>query len=284
MSDKKVAIVTGANSGIGKATALALAKEDIHVILLCRNEQRGLKALEEISAESQGKVSLYFCDLADFDSVAEFTSDFKRAFSRLDILIHNAGVIAKKRTENASGIELQLAVHHLGPFLMNELLMPLLLKTSDSRIIIVTSMSYKYGKIDFDDLQMKKGYKPMKSYARSKLCNFLYMKELARQLGSTDTTINCVHPGFVATNIVSGEGKKLPRIPFINKIIKTPEQGAETSIYLATSPEVANVTNKYFINCKAKTISHKARNTATAKHLWDVSERLLVDYLSKGSS
>ena len=290
-AQKPVAIVTGANSGIGKASAIALASQGIHVAALCRSEQRGKQAVADIKAASGGDVTLFVGDLSDFDSINQFVTDYKKKFDRLDILIHNAGLLAKNRHENKDGIEMNLAVHHLGPFLMNQLLMPTILQTRGSRIVIVTSMAHAMGKLDFDDLQLNNSYKTMGAYSRSKLCNLLYMQELDRRLEGTGTTVNCVHPGAVATNISAGDrdlGVSIKKLNIFQKIaskfIKTPEQGAATIVYVATSKDTANISGKYWANMKIHKTRAITHDRALADQLWQVSEDLIAPYLDQSTS
>ena len=277
--EEKIAIITGANSGIGKATAIGLAKKGIHIIMMCRSQARGQEALKEVIKQSGGKVTLILGDLADLTSVKQFSESFKQQFSRLDILVNNAGVISKKRQETKDGFELQFGVNHLGHFLLTHLLLPLICATPNSRIINVSSMAYRFGKLDFNDLAMEKSYSSAASYSRSKLCNVLFTKELANRLKGTSTTTNSLHPGAVATNILASNNPVRQKFPWIESIAKTPEKGAETSIYLAISEEVSNISGAYFSNCKMKKTTTRSNDPRLAQELWTISEQLIGDYL-----
>jgi len=276
---KKVAIVTGANAGIGKETAIELAKLGYHVHIVCRNEKRGNLALEEILEIKDAEASLSIVDLSDFKEVKIFAQEFHYQFNRIDVLIHNAGVISKDRVVNEDGIELQLAVHHLGPMLMNHYLLPLINNTQNARIIHLSSVAHKWGRVNFNDLQMEKNYQQMLSYGRSKLCNLLYVKQLAKKLENTTTTVNCVHPGAVATNIMSNKKNNSIFQKFALKFIKTPFEGAQTSLYVATSADCDHINGKYFADSTIKKTSRTAQNEQLAIKLWEVSEELLKDYL-----
>ncbi|MCL2520324.1 MAG: SDR family oxidoreductase [Spirochaetaceae bacterium] len=283
--DKKVALITGANSGIGLATAVELAKQGIYVVLMCRDKTRGEKALAYVLAQSGGEATLMLADLADLAGIKAFADEFKTKFTRLDILINNAGLITKERKFSKQGHELQFAVNHLGHFLLTKLLQPLLKDTSGSRIVVVSSMAHRYGYLDLTDLELEKGYKSMAAYGRSKLCNILFTIELAKQLKDTTTTVNCLHPGVVSTqllgNIAGGtDGHKASPIKFLlNLIFLSPLKGAATTIYLATSSEVAAVSGLYFDKCKPKkTTGKQAGDEQLAADLWQVSEKLVESY------
>lgn len=274
-------LITGANSGIGKVIALELAKQDYHVIMLCRDEKRGSIAHQEVMAKSgRGDIDLMICDLASLASIRAFSAAFTEKYETLSILINNAGVVLPGRHETADGFELQFGVNHLGHFLLTGLLLPLLRKGTPSRIINVSSGAHTMGKLDFKDLQMTKGYKSINAYAQSKLAIILFTKSLSKRLMHDGITVNCLHPGISGTQMgvdrVTGKGKFLASI--VKFIALTPEKGAETTLYLATSPEVENTTGEYFYKKKIAKPSPKALDEKLGARLWEVSEKLTGFY------
>jgi NAD(P)-dependent dehydrogenase (short-subunit alcohol dehydrogenase family) len=282
-SEQKVALVTGANSGTGKATALAFAKQGMHVVMLCRNEARGQEALKDIRSQSGGDVELMLCDLADFASIQRFCEEFKKKFERLDILVNNAGVITLDRRETKDGLELQFGVNHMGHFLLTTSLLPLIKHSEGARIVVVASGAHKVGRVDFDDLGMHKGYNVVAAYGRSKLCNVLFTKELARRLNGSSVTVNCLHPGAVGSNMGvdrdTGFGKTVMRL--LRPFFLTPEEGAATAIYVATSPDCRNVSGEYFVKCKVSKTAKRADDRQLAEDLWKVSEDITTTTLTR---
>ncbi|MEN8906794.1 MAG: SDR family oxidoreductase [Clostridiales bacterium] len=276
--DKKIAIVTGANSGIGTATSIELAKAEYKVIMLCRNQKKGSTALEIVKEKSNSKdVNLALCDLSSFSSINEFCSNFINSNNKLDLLINNAGVILTKRQLNANGIEYQFAVNYLAPFLLSNKLIYLMKKNESARIINVSSGAHSVGKINFDNINFDKGYGAFKAYAQSKLALIMFTYELSRILKETNITVNCLNPGAVGTNIginrETGSGTLIMKI--LRVFFKTPEQGAETSIYLATSPELKNTSGLYFSNKKPIKSSKLSYDKELAKKLWQYSESIV---------
>jgi NAD(P)-dependent dehydrogenase (short-subunit alcohol dehydrogenase family) len=269
----KLCVVTGASSGIGKETAKGLAKLGANVVMVCRNRERGQQALSEMKKTGDDqKIELMLCDLSSQKSIREFASDFKKNHASLDVLINNAGVLNRYRSGTVDGLEATFAVNHLGYFLLTNLLLDVIKKSAPARIINVSSAVHKYVAIDFDDLQNEKNYRGFGAYSKSKLANVLFTYELARRLEGTRVTANCLHPGGVGTNIFN----TLPKV--VEAIIKlvaiSPEKGAETSVYLASSPEVEGVTGKYFVKKSATRTSASSYNEDTARRLWDVSAKL----------
>jgi NAD(P)-dependent dehydrogenase (short-subunit alcohol dehydrogenase family) len=271
--DGKVCMITGANSGIGLSTAKGLAKLGATLILVCRNKEKGDKALREIQYETQNdKIDLLLADLSSQKSVRDLVSSFKTKYDKLDVLINNAGTYCTKRTFTEDGIETTFAVNHLAYFLLSNLLLDDLKASSSSRIIIVSSGLERQGKINFDDLQCEKGYFfGYRAYSQSKLANILFTYELAHRLAGTRITVNCLHPGFVKTNLI--RTRRL--ITFLSSPLQiTPEKGAETSIYLASSAEVEGITGKYFANKKETKSSKGSYDESISKRLWEVSAEL----------
>ncbi|NVM53815.1 MAG: SDR family oxidoreductase [Candidatus Helarchaeota archaeon] len=271
-----ICIITGANSGIGKATALGLAKMGAHIVMVCRSEERGLVAQEDIKTQSGNQsIDLLLADLSSQQEIRDLVTEFKQKYSQLHVLINNAGIILPKRTFTVDGIETVFAVNHLAPFLLTNLLLDVLKASAPARIITVSSRTHS-GKIDFDNLQMEKRFSLFKSYGQSKLGNILFTYELARRLDGTGVTANCLHPGGVRTNF----GKDLTGIFRIGMIVagrflKSPKKGARTSIYLASSPDVEGVTGKYFMAKKEVKSSKISYDESVAKRLWDISAELV---------
>lgn len=278
---KKIALVTGANSGLGKASATELARRGYHVVMLCRSEQRGREALQEILSKSGGSAELLLADLGDMASVARFCEAYISKYDRLDLLVNCAGVITLDRRETKDGFELQFGVNHIGHYLLTRNLLPTITRTPGARIIVVSSGAHKIGKMDFDQLDMKRGYSAFAAYGRSKLCNILFTRELARRLEGTGVTVNSMHPGAVASNIGidrdTGFGKTVMRL--LRPFFQTPEKAAETLIYLATSDEVSEVTGQYYYRLQPAKISKRASDDELARKLWEVSEEIVRPYL-----
>jgi retinol dehydrogenase 14 len=269
----KVCMVTGANSGIGKETAKGLAKLGANVIMVCRNRERGQQALNEIKATGGGgNIELMLCDLSSQKSVRGLAADFEKSHARLDVLVNNAGLMNRYRSETVDKLEATFAVNHLGYFLLTNLLLDVIRRSAPARVINVASATHKFGAIDFDDLQNEKRYRAFGAYSDSKLANVLFTYELARRLEGTRVTANCLHPGGVATNIFHTLPKAMEAL--IKLVTKGPEKGAETSLYLASSPEVEGVTGKYFVKKSATRTSASSYNEDTARRLWDVSAKL----------
>jgi NAD(P)-dependent dehydrogenase (short-subunit alcohol dehydrogenase family) len=272
----KTVLVTGANSGIGKVTALELARARAQVVMLCRNKEKGEAARREIIDDTGHQaVELMIADLASVASIREFAAEFKRTHNRLHVLVNNAGLFVPVRRLTVDGFESTFAINHLGEFLLTDLLLDLLRASAPARIVNVSSRAHFRTGIDFDDLQGERKYRGFKAYARSKLANVLFTYELARRLEGTGVTANCLHPGVVRTNFgrvsdsAMGWGARVAA-PFMI----SPEKGAKTSIYLASSPEVEGVTGKYFVKSKPARSSALSYNVEAARRLWDVSARL----------
>ncbi len=272
--EDKICIITGANSGIGKATTLGLAKMNAVVVMLCRSKEAGEEAQKEIIGESgNNRVDLFLCDLSSQEQIRRVVDEFNQKYKTLHVLINNAGVMAAKRKLSVDGFEMNFAVNHLAPFLLTNLLLDVLKKSVPSRIINVSSGAHKMAKIDFDDLQSEnKKHRLFKVYGISKLALMLTSYELSRRLDGTGVTVNIVHPGVVKTNL----GRDMSKIGrgFGKLFFKNPEKGAETSIYLATSPEVEGITGKYYVKKQQRNSSEESYNEEYAKRLWDISTEL----------
>lgn len=272
----KIILVTGANSGMGLASATELARRGAHVIMACRNQARGEAALEQARKDSGStEIELMTCDLGSLASIRRFAAAFKEKYDRLDVLLNNAGVVAIKRETTADGFEAMMGVNHLGHFLLTHELLELLLRAPQGRIVNLSSGAHKVGRIHFDDPGLQKSYNVVKGYAQSKLANILFTKELARRLNNSRVTVNSVHPGAVSTSLGvdrdSGFGKTVYKL--LRPFFQTSLEGAQTAIYLATSPEVAHVTGEYFIKCKPAKVSARAADPELAERLWMWSEQ-----------
>ena len=272
----KVVLVTGANSGIGKAASLALAKIGATVVMVARNKERGEAARSEIVRESRnGSVDLLLADLSSLESVRQLATEFQRKYSKLHVLINNAGLFNQRRHVTMDGYENTFATNYLAPFLLTNLQLDLLKASAPSRIFNVSSVGHYNGHINFDDLNLEKEYGGWKAYGQSKLALVLFTYELAKKLQGTEVTVNAVHPGTVATNIWS---RPLGPVGFIMALPKlfmtTPRQGAETIVYLASSPDAKDLNGEYLEKLKVKKSSDESYNEEIAQRLWDVSAKL----------
>jgi NAD(P)-dependent dehydrogenase (short-subunit alcohol dehydrogenase family) len=274
--DKKICMVTGANRGIGKATALGLAQRGATVVMVCRNRRNGEDAQAEIrTATGNQGVELMIADLASLESVRQLAGKYQEVYPRLDVLINNAGVAKNQRTLTADGFETTFAVNHLAPFLLTNLLLDALRNSADARVINVSSLVHKWGKIDFDDLNGEKIYDMDRAYNQSKLANVLFTCALALRLSGTTITANSMEPGMTDT----GFGHEYTGFKaFMSKAWKPflvrPENAAETALVLALSDEVKGISGKHFVKGRAVKSSKDSYDEALAQRLWEVSERL----------
>ncbi|XP_077885756.1 retinol dehydrogenase 14 [Ictidomys tridecemlineatus] len=286
----KTVLITGANSGLGRATAAELLRLGARVIMGCRDRARAEEAASQLRRElceaegpgpspdvgGAGELVVKELDLASLRSVRTFCQELLQEEPRLDVLINNAGVFQCPYAKTEDGFEMQFGVNHLGHFLLTSLLLGLLKSSAPSRIVVVSSKLYKYGEINFEDLNSEQSYNKSFCYSRSKLANILFTRELARRLEGTNVTVNVLHPGVVRTNL--GRHIHIPLLvkPLFNLVswafFKTPLEGAQTSIYLASSPEVEGVSGRYFGDCKEEELLPKAMDDSVARKLWDISE------------
>ncbi|XP_072286509.1 dehydrogenase/reductase SDR family member 13-like [Pyxicephalus adspersus] len=274
----KTVIVTGGNVGIGKITALDMARRGARVILACRNKETAEAAAYDIRRISGNNEVLFMkLDLASIASIKSFCKTFLSSEPRLDILINNAGISGEGKTED--GFNLVFGVNHLGHFLLTRLLLDRLKQCSPSRIVVLSSNAHKWGRIDFKNLNPsgETWLEILRAYCDSKLANLLFTRELANQLQGTEVTCYAVHPGAVLTNL----GRSLPYIlkvilfPVVWLFFRTPTDGAQTSIYCAVEEGIEQYSGRYFTSCQVQRVQPHARDDAVAKKLWEVSEDLL---------
>jgi NAD(P)-dependent dehydrogenase (short-subunit alcohol dehydrogenase family) len=273
----KVILVTGATSGIGAVTARELARRGATVVVAGRSAERCAATAEQIRRDTGNpSVEPLVADLSSQADVRRLAREFQDRFRRLDVLLNNAGAMFARRRESVDGIEMTFALNHLGYFLLTNLLLDRLKQSAPSRVVNVSSDAHRMVRgMDFDDLQGRRRYRAFPIYARSKLANLLFTYELARRLAGTGVSANALHPGFVATNFAAGNGllgwwiRRLASLVAIG-----PEDGARTSIYLASSPEVEGTSGRYFVKQKAVESSPASRDEAAARRLWQVSEEM----------
>lgn len=282
----KTVIITGANCGLGKATAIELAKRGARVILACRNREKAQKALIDIRSESRnGVLKVLELDLSSFESIKKFADEFLLSEERLDVLINNAGIFQCPFMKTKEGFEMQFGVNHLGHFYLTKLLLEKLKQSAPSRIVIVSSALYKRGTIDFDNLNSEKSYNKGAAYKNSKLANVLFARELSKRLSGTGVSIYAVSPGMVWTNlgrhINISWWKMILLAPIAWFYIRTPYQGCQTIIHCAVSEEVESESALYYRNCEKEDIAPNAKDDALAKKLWEVSEQLCQDAISE---
>ncbi len=278
----KTVVITGANSGIGLETAVALTKAGAKTVITARDGARGEAAMADIRARSgRDDVDLVVFDLASIASIKQGAAAILQRCDRIDVLVNNAGVVLSDRRETADGFEATFGVNHLGPFLLTELLLERIKASAPARIVNVASTAHKGARrgLDFDDLQSTRGYGGMQAYSKSKLANIYFTTELARRLEGSGVTVNCLHPGTVATGY-GRDGDSSGVLAFGLKVIKpfilSAAQGARTSVYLASSPDVAGITGRYFVKCKARKPSSVAQDDEAARRLWKTSEELVA--------
>lgn len=273
---QKNVLITGANSGMGLATTIEMAKRGYDVVMACRNEERGNKALEEAKKQSgSDHIELLICDLGSLDSIRSFVSAFKAKYKKLDVLINNAGIVTINHETTKNGFEKMFGVNHLGHFLLTILLLDEIKASEQGRIVVLASGAYKIGKIHFENLGLIKGFNVFKGYAQSKLANILFMQELSKRLEGTNVTVNAVHPGAVSTSLGvnrdTGFGKMVHTL--LRPFFQSPAEGAETAIYLATNSEVESVSGDYFYKKKQKELSSRGKDFVIAGKLWERSAK-----------
>lgn len=270
----KTVLITGATAGIGKATAIALARQGAHILFNSRNPERGETARQEIVAQAGHEgIEVFPCDLADLNSVRTFAQQVLDLNRPIDVLINNAGVWETRRHVTVDGHEYTLAVNHLAPFLLTGLLLDRLLAAAPSRIVNVSSGAHNLGRIKLDDIQAEQGFVGLRRYGTTKLMNILFTRELARRLADKGVSANSLHPGFVATRVARSTH---PIMRLIVKVLgMNPMRGAATSVYLAQAPEVADISGEYFVKKKITQPTQAAQDDEMALALWEKSEALV---------
>jgi NAD(P)-dependent dehydrogenase (short-subunit alcohol dehydrogenase family) len=275
----KIVLITGANSGIGKETTRGLAKMGAAVVMACRNLTKAVPVCEAIKRESgNARIEVMQLDLTLQRSIREFSSQFRRKYQQLNVLINNAGVMCARGRETEDGFNRVMATNYLGPFLLTNLLLPLLKQTPEARIVNVSSIAHLWGRIDLNDLNLKRKCKFGGPYASSKLALIFFTQELSERLKQTGITVNALHPGIVATDIyrIGPEGSWYQAVfrKILRLVMISPQDGALTSIYLASSEDVKGVTGKYFYKLNPSFFSPKCRDRQLQRGLWQLSENL----------
>ncbi len=273
----KTVLVTGASAGIGRATALALAVMGAHVAITGRDRGRTEAAAVEVRSAGGGQVDVFVADLSSQAEVRRLAGEVLQSLPRIDVLVNNVGGYWATRHVTADGLERTFALNHLAPFLLTNLLLGRLKDSAPARVVTVSSNAQAMGRVDFDDLQGERSYSGSRAYNLSKLANVVFTYELARRLQGSALTANAAHPGMVSTSFGAEDPSRLQRlfVPFIRPFMKTPAKGAATSVYLASAPELDQVTGRYFVNSKPKSSSRRSYHEATAARLWQLSADLV---------
>lgn len=274
----KIVLITGGSSGIGLATAKALAAQGAEIILAARSEEKLKEAVQQIASTTGAKnIKYYVADFSSQKSIRALAANVKKDYQQIDVLINNAGGVFPAFKLNEDGLEMTIGTNHFAYFLLTNLLLDLIKKSDYARIVNVASGSHYDGKIDFESFTKDKGYFILKAYAQSKLANVLFTAELAERLTGTQVTVNCLHPGFVKTDIGNKDTQWYSKLFWtLSSSIAglSVESGAKTSVYLASSPDVQGISGKYFDKCKEKDPSALAKDKNLQKELWRVSEQL----------
>jgi NAD(P)-dependent dehydrogenase (short-subunit alcohol dehydrogenase family) len=266
----KVVVITGATSGIGEVAARRLAGTGARIVLVARDKARGETALAGLRSGGAGNShSIHYGDLSRISEMKRVAQEIAAAQPRIDVLINNAGAMFGSRQLTEDNLERTFAINHMAYFVLTQGLRERLLASAPARIVNTASAAHQGAKLDFDDLQAAHGFSPMRAYGRSKLCNILFTRELARRLSGKGVTANCLHPGFVATRFGDGSGGILSGVVRVAKLFAiSPQQGAQTIVYLASAPEVANFSGEYYYKCLPAQPTTEARNDEDAKRLW----------------
>jgi NAD(P)-dependent dehydrogenase (short-subunit alcohol dehydrogenase family) len=269
-------LVTGASSGIGRATAVGLAEEGARLLLVGRTPERCQETLEEIRRRSgRDDAVMLRADLSSLKEVRRLADEVLARAERLHVLVNNAGVTLLSRQTTVDGFEATFATNHLAYFLLTGLLLPRLRASAPARIVNVASDAHRFGRLDLDDLQNERRYGAMRVYGQSKSANILFTQELARRIAGSGVTANALHPGGIRSNLGRSEGRVLEVVrKLVGLFLKTPEEGARTSLWLASAPEVEGVSGRYFAKCRERKPAAHASDPETARRLWERSEEL----------
>jgi retinol dehydrogenase 12 len=272
----KTIVITGATSGIGEVAACELAQQGARIVLIARDRGRGEQTLKRLEQIAPGRSHvLHYANLSRLAEMKRVGEIIAGTEERIDVLINNAGAVFSSRQVTGDALEMTFATNHIAYFVVTHLLLERLKATAGARIVCTASHAHKRAKLDFNDLQSERHFSGFGMYERSKLMNILFTRELARRLEGTGVTANCLHPGFVATRFAEGNGGLVSAVVRGAKSFAlTPEEGARTLVYLASAPEVATVSGKYFYQCKEVAPSAEAQKDADARRLWDVSLQL----------
>jgi NAD(P)-dependent dehydrogenase (short-subunit alcohol dehydrogenase family) len=270
----KTVIITGATSGIGEVAAIRLAEQGARIVFTARDEERARDTMAKLNRANPGAAhAMHMGDLSTLAEMKRVGAALARE-AQIDVLVNNAGAMFNKRLETVDGLELTFALNHMAYFVITNMLLPRL--KPGARIVTTASNAHRGARLDFDDLQSRNGYSGFPVYSKSKLCNILFNRELARRIAGSGVTANALHPGFVATRFGNNSGGL---VRTVLKVVKplgaiSPAEGAKTIIYLASSPEVAKTSGEYFYECKITMPTAEARNDGDARRLWEISEQI----------
>jgi NAD(P)-dependent dehydrogenase (short-subunit alcohol dehydrogenase family) len=268
----RVCVVTGATAGLGQAAAMELARRGATTVLVARNAERAERTRAEVArAAGHHGVHVVLADLSVQAQVRAAAAQIAERWPAIHVLINNAAVYTRRHEETADGIEMQLAVNHLAPFLLTNLLLDRLRAGAAARVVTLSSGAHRYADLRWDDLEMRRGYNGLRQYSNTKLCNVLFTRQLARRVPAAQVTANALHPGVVGTSLLFGGWAPLR---LLKPFIRTPEQGARTTVYLASSPEVAGMTGGYYKDERPARVSPVALDDAAARRLWEISARM----------
>lgn len=279
----KTAIVTGANSGIGKETALELANNGYQVVMICRNRDKAEGARRDIIDKTgNDRIDILICDLSLMRQIKDTAETIRNTYPQIDRLVNNAGILPDgKRKETDEGLELTFAINHLAYFLLTKELLPILEKTPSSRVISVASDAHRYGAFDPENIQLEHGYRTSKAYGNSKLFNIMFTRQLAKEIKGKEITAYSLHPGVVNTNFAADSDSWFARLFNLGRLLmRSPDKGAETSIFLCLEPGIEHLSGSYFRDKKPIKPHKQARDNDACKKLWDISEEMIAGVLN----